>query len=206
MRVSLAHCSNNSSIFSTLSSLPLESDTPVQHRGPLRPDGVVDHIIELKGTMTNFVDLNFLPFYGHATKMLRDVDRAYHKAKVDGLVETTRSFPRTEEETSSQGIYKTIGAFVEKTSNLGFFNATRLTATEQQSRHSSLIHSRPTAVFTYDWRRSLPELASAFHEFCETTFPGQPVQICAHSLGGLMAFDAMRKYPEKYRPGRVQKC
>ena len=91
MRVSLAHCSNNSSIFSTLSSLPLESDTPVQHRGPLRPDGVVDHIIELKGTMTNFVDLNFLPFYGHATKMLRDVDRAYHRAKLDGLVvETTQ--------------------------------------------------------------------------------------------------------------------
>ena len=68
-----------------------ESDTPVQHRGPLRPDGVVDHIIEFKGTMTNFVDLNFLPFYGHATKMLRDVDRAYHRAKLDGLVvETTQ--------------------------------------------------------------------------------------------------------------------
>jgi hypothetical protein len=29
------------------------------------------------------------------------------------------------------------------------------------------------------------------------------VQILAHSLGGLMTFDAMRNHPEKYSPGAV---
>jgi hypothetical protein len=43
---------------------------PRQHRGELVPDGIVDHIIEFNvggGDGTgNFVDMNFLPFYGHA--------------------------------------------------------------------------------------------------------------------------------------------
>ena len=47
---------------------------PRQHRGRLVPDGIVDHIIELNmgngDGMTNStsVDLNFLPFYGHAVR------------------------------------------------------------------------------------------------------------------------------------------
>ena len=36
-----------------------------------------------------------------------------------------------------------------------------------------------------------------------TKFPNQPVQIVAHSLGGLMTFAAMRDHPEKYSPGAV---
>jgi alpha-beta hydrolase superfamily lysophospholipase len=36
-----------------------------------------------------------------------------------------------------------------------------------------------------------------------TKFPNQPVQIIAHSLGGLMTFAAMRDHPEKYSPGAV---
>jgi hypothetical protein len=47
---------------------------PRQHRGRLVPDGIVDHIIELNmgnvDGMANStsVDLNFLPFYGHAVR------------------------------------------------------------------------------------------------------------------------------------------
>ena len=58
------------------------SHYPMQHQGELVPDGIVDHIIELNvgtsGDTTNFVDLNFLPFYGHTTLMLRDIDKEYH--------------------------------------------------------------------------------------------------------------------------------
>ncbi len=50
---------------------------PRQHRGKLVPDGIVDHIIEFNvggdmdgGTTYNFVDLNFLPFYGHVVRPL----------------------------------------------------------------------------------------------------------------------------------------
>ena len=56
-------------------SLPLTYDHggpyPRQHRGKLVCDGIVDHILELnvgEGKETNFVDLNFLPFYGHAVR------------------------------------------------------------------------------------------------------------------------------------------
>ena len=68
---------------------------------------------------------------------------------------------------------------------------------------SAVLHCRPTAVFPYDWRRSLSELSVEFHEFCETTFPSQPVQVVAHSMGGLISYSAMQRNPEKYRPGGV---
>lgn len=64
-------------------------------------------------------------------------------------------------------------------------------------------YARPTAIFTYDWRRSIPEVAKEFHEFCEETFPDRPVQVLAHSLGGLISYTAMRHCPEKYSPGGV---
>ena len=60
---------------------------------------------------------------------------------------------------------------------------------------------RPTRSFLYDWRRSLPEISQDFHTFCENEFPDQPVQILAHSMGGLVAFEPMRKHPEKYSAG-----
>ena len=58
---------------------------PRQHRGKLAPDGIVDHIIEFNvgggsggggGNVTanNFVDLNFLPFYGHVVSSKRSRD------------------------------------------------------------------------------------------------------------------------------------
>lgn len=203
--------------------LGIAANYPKQHRGNLVPDGIVDHIIEFNigaGNKTsnveprNFVDLNFLPFYGHTTRLLRDMDRRYHKYLHDGKAESTISFQAQDElggddsrsfgnTLESRGIFDSIGSFIERTSNWAFSNATKISAEEQQTFHHSSKHCRPTAVFSYDWRRSLPELCLELHEFCETTFPGQPVQILAHSLGGLMTFAAMRAHPEKYSPGAV---
>jgi hypothetical protein len=182
------------------------SHYPMQHRGKLVPDGIVDHIIELKidsGETTNFVDLNFLPFYGHATRMLRDIDKKYHSRRHDGKVESTESFSKQDDEevvSEIGGIKGILGSFIERTSNFAFLKNN--TADQQQSQHS-LKHYRPTAIFSYDWRRPLPELCTELNEFCEEKFPGQPVQILAHSLGGLMTFAAMRANPEKYAPGAV---
>ncbi|KAL7517224.1 hypothetical protein ACHAWX_002159 [Stephanocyclus meneghinianus] len=216
---------------STLSNndcLGIASQFPKQHRGKLVPDGIVDHIIEFNiGSAyttsgedpRNFVDLNFLPFYGHITRLLREMDRRYHEKLHDGKTESTDSFRaqddfvlvekeiRSGEDVAhdvkgTKGIFDIVGSFIERTSNWAFVNASNSTADEQQSHHPSK-YCRPTAVFSYDWRRSLPELCADLHEFCETTFPDQPVQILAHSLGGLMTFAAMRSHPEKYLPGAV---
>mmetsp|Transcript_26538 Transcript_26538/g.39257 ORF Transcript_26538/g.39257 Transcript_26538/m.39257 type:complete len:527 (+) Transcript_26538:94-1674(+) len=62
---------------------------------------------------------------------------------------------------------------------------------------------RPTRCFVYDWRRSLPEVSKDFYDFCENEFPNTPVQVLAHSMGGLVTFDQMRQHPEKFAPGAV---
>jgi hypothetical protein len=72
------------------------------------------------------------------------------------------------------------------------------TSDKQGAEHPLFHIARPTRTFNYDWRRPLPELSEEFHAFCETEFPGQPIQILAHSLGGLIAYGPMTKYPEKY--------
>jgi len=199
-------------------SLPLTYDSDGrQHRGPLVPDGIVDHIIEFSGSSEendndgtrakNFVDLNFLPFYGHTTRLLKEMDRQYHLRKHDGKEFSTETFEQEDEETTmsnkNKGIFDRVGRFVERTSNWAFANTTDATADEQEANASMHVHCRPTAVFTYDWRRSLPELCTDLHTFCEETFPNQKVQILAHSMGGLMSFACMRKHPEKYEPGAV---
>ena len=183
---------------------------PRQHRGKLIPDGMVDHIIQVSvgsGNEDTTRDLNFLPFYGHATQLLREIDKEYHSRLHDGKVESTESFKQQDDNdkyADSKGIIDRVGAFIERTTstNLSFLNTTANNTSNEQSHHLSQ-HCRPTAVFTYDWRRSLPELATELHHFCEATFPNQPVQIMAHSLGGLLSFDIMRKHPEKYAPGAV---
>jgi len=198
-------------------SLPLTYDSDGrQHRGPLVPDGIVDHIIEFSGSSNgndndttrakNFVNLNFLPFYGHTTRLLKEMDRQYHLRKHDGKEFSTETFQQQDDETAmtkNKGIFDRVGRFVERTSNWAFASTTNLTADEQEALHHPHTHCRPTAVCTYDWRRSLPELCTDLHTFCEETFPNQPVQILAHSLGGLMSFACMRKHPEKYEPGAV---
>lgn len=202
-------------------SLPLTYDSDGrQHRGPLVPDGIVDHIIEFSGSSDeddsdgtrakNFVDLNFLPFYGHTTRLLKEMDRQYHLRKHDGKKFSTEMFQQQDDDTAARknkGIFDRVGRFVERTSNWAFANTTNATADEQEALQEALTHPhthcRPTAVFTYDWRRSLPELCTDLHNFCEETFPNQKVQILAHSMGGLMSFACMRRHPEKYEPGAV---
>lgn len=144
--------------------------------------------------------------------MLRELDREYHSRRHDDKLESTESYRDQDDDDddvddgtnsdTNRGIFDRVGSFIERTSNWALSNKSNFTATQQQSRHS-LKHCRPTAVFSYDWRRPLPELCTQLHEFCEASFPNQPVQIIAHSLGGLMSFAAMREHPEKYTPGAV---
>lgn len=147
-------------------ALPLSYTNGVQDRGRLFADGIVDHVIELGNA-------DFFPFYGHATKHLKDVNDRYHNRFGNhGLKNDT-----------SVGL---------PSENKGQENPKQLDSS-----------SRPTSVFPYDWRRSLPELSAELHDFCEITYPNQPVQIVAHSLGGLLSFAAMRRHPDKYAPGAV---
>ncbi|KAI2510956.1 hypothetical protein MHU86_3428 [Fragilaria crotonensis] len=129
-------------------SLPMTYTGMVQERGNLKPDGLVNYIVDVNAY------LQFLPFYGHISNVMDQLDVAYKtNAKPQGNI------------TSST--------------------------------------TRPTACFVYDWRRDLLELSDAFHMFCCESFPDRPVQVLAHSMGGLLAISAMRRYPEKYRPGAV---
>lgn len=136
-------------------ALPLtyteRNGTVYQDRGPLRPDGVVESIIEFgknmkSGDLNNSggkaatPSLELFPFYGHAVQHILNED----------------------------------------------------------------LSKRPNAAcFTYDWRRSLEDLTQELEEFCETKFPGKPVQVVAHSMGGLLAFGAMRRNPDKFAPGGI---
>ena len=174
------------------------SHYPRQHRGKLIPDGIVDHIVELSNnTANNIGDFNFLPFYGHATRMLRDIDKEYHSRPHDDQKSTR--LDDANDANKSNG--KTKGILKRVISWASWNNVTSIEKKRRQNR--LMVHCRPTAVFAYDWRRPLPELCTELHRFCEDTFPNQPVQVVAHSLGGLMTFAAMREHPEKYSPGAV---
>ena len=190
--------------------LGIASRYPKQNRGNLVPDGIVDHIIEFnvgnkRGDYDSrtLIDMNFLPFYGHATKLLREMNALYnrrrHRSSIVSLSDPEDEI-RGDEVTSIVG---SMGKFIEHTSNWAFRNTTKSPIAEFHQLHDRTMHCRPTAVFSYDWRRSIPELSVEFHQFCEEKFPGKPVQVLAHSLGGLMAFTAMRSHPEKYSPGAV---
>lgn len=106
--------------------------------------------------------LQFIPFYGHVSRLLDELDTEYKNGQMPISTDTST-----------------------------------------RSSTSSASASRPTACFVYDWRRNQQEIADDFHDFCCTTFPDQPVQVLAHSMGGLIGLSAMRKYPDKYRPGAV---
>ena len=167
-------------------SLPLtykknskDSSFPVQDKGKHFVDGTVDHVIELSGMLpgnvaenypwSNTGNLDFFPFYGHATKFLEEVNDAYVLGdEYSGTGNNGKN---------SDGAERTV---------------------------ESIMKPRPTRSFCYDWRRNLFELADEFHAFCEREFPnGQPVQIVAHSMGGLIAYAAMKEHPAKYAPGGV---
>ena len=164
---------------------------PRQHQGKLVPDGIVDHIIEVnlgRGESLNYLDLNLLPFYGHCTKSIREMDIAYHQLKHDGKLESTDTFQgqdgreggadATNGDDVTANIVDQIGSFVERTS---FWDNSNNTTDTAKIEEHPLKYCRPTAIFSYDWRRPLPELGAELHKFCEEAFPNQPVQIVAHS-------------------------
>jgi hypothetical protein len=100
--------------------------------------------------------------------MLRDLDNEYHSRLHDGKESTESDDVNAESTEMTKGIFDHVGSFVERTSNWAFSN-NPIIAEEQQQIHHSMIHCRPTAVFSYDWRRPLPELCTALHQFCEDT-------------------------------------
>jgi pimeloyl-ACP methyl ester carboxylesterase len=175
-------------------SLPLSYTTeldsgasfPVQDRSEHFVDGTVDHVVELSGMLpggvggtllSNTGNLDFFPFYGHATKFLEEINEAY----VRGSNSTDNNNHHTSDDLDQ--------------------DSGKETSTGQSS---TIMKPRPTRSFCYDWRRNLFEVAEEFHAFCEREFPnGQPVQVVAHSMGGLIAYAAMKQHPSKYEPGGV---
>eukprot|EP00559_Dactyliosolen_fragilissimus_P001330 CAMPEP_0184867214 /NCGR_PEP_ID=MMETSP0580-20130426/25493_1 /TAXON_ID=1118495 /ORGANISM="Dactyliosolen fragilissimus" /LENGTH=645 /DNA_ID=CAMNT_0027367347 /DNA_START=247 /DNA_END=2181 /DNA_ORIENTATION=- len=183
-------------------SLPLTYTNGVQDRGKLSPDGVVDHIIEFgppaligklavkngensgsdankNKTIKSLIDptaknlVEFFPFYGHVKQHLNHLNNTYLQ---------NQDF--------------------NNSTNISNEHVQTLNELSHISRQQEQL-GRPTAIFAYDWRRSLPELSNELHDFCEKTFPGRPVQVVAHSLGGLLTYAAMRRHPSKYKPGAV---
>jgi hypothetical protein len=103
------------------------------------------------------------------TKLLRDLDKEYHSRLNDGKVSTTGSDDADiEGNEMMRGIFDRVGSFVERTSNWAFSNRSNIMGNRRQI-HRSMVHCRPTAVFSYDWRRPLPELCTSLHLFCEET-------------------------------------
>ncbi len=158
--------------------LPLTYNSKrVQDKGNLFPDGIVEHIIQIGenkgGELSRALEL--FPFYGHVTKDLEEMNERF-KAKFHG------NKPKRKKD-------------------LGIKLTSR--SSTSQSTPDCSRHCRPTAVFAYDWRRPVSENSEEFHNFCEEMFPGQTVQVCGHSMGGLISYTAMRKYPEKFKAGGV---
>lgn len=170
-------------------SLPLsyttESDSgasfPVQDRSEHFVDGTVDHVVELSGMLPSGVGGTLLSNTGNL-----DLFPFYgHATKF--LEEVNEAYVRGSDSTSTDND-------LDQDSN-----KERTTA-----KSSTTMKPRPTRSFCYDWRRNLFEVAEEFHAFCEREFPnGQPVQVVAHSMGGLIAYAAMKKHPSKYEPGGV---
>jgi CHAT domain-containing protein/pimeloyl-ACP methyl ester carboxylesterase len=66
--------------------------------------------------------------------------------------------------------------------------------------------------FAYDWRKDIDEASDRLAEFIEARFPGEPVHLVAHSMGGLVARNFIRRHakmwktmrdPELVRGGRL---
>jgi pimeloyl-ACP methyl ester carboxylesterase len=50
--------------------------------------------------------------------------------------------------------------------------------------------------FAYDWRRSIDAAADDLAAFIRSRFPGQTVHLVAHSMGGLVARNLVRRHPQ----------
>jgi pimeloyl-ACP methyl ester carboxylesterase len=62
--------------------------------------------------------------------------------------------------------------------------------------------------FAYDWRKDLDQAAERLKELVETKFKNQPVHLVAHSMGGLVSRNFIRRYPSVWKsmlePKKVQ--
>jgi pimeloyl-ACP methyl ester carboxylesterase len=62
--------------------------------------------------------------------------------------------------------------------------------------------------FAYDWRKDLDQAAEALKDLVETKFKDQPVHLVAHSMGGLVSRNFIRRYPKVWKgmmePKKVQ--
>jgi pimeloyl-ACP methyl ester carboxylesterase len=56
--------------------------------------------------------------------------------------------------------------------------------------------------FAYDWRRDIDEASDSLARFIEQRFAGQPVHLVAHSMGGLVARNFIRRYPKLWKTMR----
>ncbi len=52
--------------------------------------------------------------------------------------------------------------------------------------------------FPYDWRRDIDSAADALADFITTAFKGEPVHLVAHSMGGLVARNFIRRHPRRW--------
>ena len=50
--------------------------------------------------------------------------------------------------------------------------------------------------FAYDWRKDIDTASDELARFISARFPGQPVHIVAHSMGGLVARNMIRRHPQ----------
>jgi pimeloyl-ACP methyl ester carboxylesterase len=57
-------------------------------------------------------------------------------------------------------------------------------------------------AFAYDWRKDIDEASDGLAKLIETTFPGQPVHLVAHSMGGLVSRNFIRRHPQLWKSMR----
>ncbi len=168
-------------------ALPLSYTNGIQDQGHLFPDGIVEHVIDF--------DLGFFSYDFD--------DNDEELKKMNGRRSSGGERSRNKKLSKSIEIFPFYGHVTKHLQQLNDNYHHHCHHDDDQNPSQNIQESRPTATFHYDWRRPVPELSQQLHEFCESTFPNQPVQIIAHSLGGLISFHAMRHHPQKYQPGGV---
>lgn len=63
----------------------------------------------------------------------------------------------------------------------------------------SLMQNWQVQAFWYDWRLDVNDSAKLLRDRIEEWFPGQPVHLVAHSMGGLVARAFIRQNPERWQ-------
>jgi CHAT domain-containing protein/pimeloyl-ACP methyl ester carboxylesterase len=56
--------------------------------------------------------------------------------------------------------------------------------------------------FAYDWRKDIDDASDKLADFIEERFPGQPVHLVAHSMGGLVSRNFIKRHPQAWKSMR----